>query len=76
MKFERNLIKIDRVRVTKRAYTSAAAILLAVMVIVRWTNPIFKLEREFDRRNPYMKFERNPIKMTELEWQRTDRQTD
>ena len=28
---------------------------------------VFKLEREFDGSNPYMKFGRNPIKMTKLE---------
>ena len=28
---------------------------------------IFKLEQEFDGCNPYMKFGRNPIKMTKLE---------
>ena len=38
------------------------------MVIIRQTKPIFKLEWEFDESNPYMKFERNLIKMTKWEW--------
>ena len=37
----------------------------AILVIVRLTKSVFKLEREFDGSNPYMKG-RNPIKMTKL----------
>ena len=39
-----------------------AAILSAILVIWCWTKRIFKLEREVDGSNPYMKFGRNPIK--------------
>ena len=60
------MIKNDQVRVTTTAFISAT-ILSAIMVIVPRTKPIFKLEREFDGSYPYLKFGRNPIKMTELE---------
>ena len=43
-----------------------AAILSAILVIECQTKPVFKLEREVNESNPYMKFGRNPIKMTEL----------
>ena len=33
----------------------------AIMVIVHWTLPIFKLGREFDKSNQYMKFGRNRV---------------
>ena len=39
-----------------------AAIFSAILVIVRRTKLVFKLEQEFDESNPYMKFGRNPIK--------------
>ena len=39
---------------------------MAILVIVRRTKLVFKLEHEFDGNNRYMKFERNPIKMTKL----------
>ena len=44
-----------------------AAILSAILVIVRKTKLVFNLEQEFDGSNPYMNIERNPIKMTKLE---------
>ena len=44
-----------------------AAIFSAILVIFRLTKSVFELEREFDGNNPYMKFGRNPIKMTKLE---------
>ena len=38
------------------------------MSIIRsHSKPIFELEPEFDGSNPYMKFERNPIKKTKLD---------
>ena len=37
-----------------------AAILKAILVIVRQTKPIFELEPEFDGSNPYM-FRRNRV---------------
>ena len=43
-------------------HPQAAAILSAILIIVRRLKPIFKLEPEFDGSNPYMKFERNLIK--------------
>ena len=36
--------------------------ILDILVIIRWTKSVFKLEREFDGSNPYMKFGRNLIK--------------
>ena len=35
--------------------------LLAILVIVCWTTPIFELEPEFDGSNPYMKFGSNRV---------------
>ena len=40
---------------------TVAAILSAMLVIGRRTKPVFKLEREVDGSNQYMKFGRNQI---------------
>ena len=37
------------------------AILSAILVIVRWTEPILKHEPKFDGSNPYIKFDRNQV---------------
>ena len=41
-----------------------AAILSSILVILRRTKPVFKLEREFDGSYQCMKSGRNPNKMT------------
>ena len=55
--------------------------LSAILVIVRRIKPVFELETEFDRSNPYMKFKINPIKndyvrVTTTADGQTDEQTD
>ena len=62
MKLRRNLNKNDWVTVTTTVYTLAAAILLANLVIIHRTKSVFKIKREFNWSNPYLKFGRHPIK--------------
>ena len=54
------------------------AILSAILIHFCPTKPVFDLEPEFDRSNPYMNFEINPIKISKLErpQQRMDGQTE
>ena len=52
MKFGGNRVINDYVRVSTRANRQAAAILSAILFIVRPTKPIFELGREFDGSNP------------------------
>ena len=47
----------------------------AILAIVHRTNTVFKLERELDGSNPFMKFGRNPIE-NKSDNGKTDRQTD
>ena len=44
-----------------------AAILVAILVIVHRTKPIFKHGPEFDESNPYMKFGRNWVMNDQFE---------
>ena len=54
MKFGRNLVINDQVRVSTRANEQAVAICAAILVIMHLTIPKVDLEKKFDERNPYM----------------------
>ena len=62
MKFERNPVINDQVRVSTSANRQAAAILSAILVIVRQTKSIFELGWEFDGSDLFMKLWRNQVK--------------
>ena len=70
---------VFEIRVSTSANRHAAAILSAILFIVRPTKPIIELGREFHRSNPYMKFGRNPMKSVHINRvtiNRTDRRAD
>ena len=57
MKFERNRLTDDCV--SANVNRQAWAILTTILINVNQKKNIFKLEREFDESNQYMKFGRN-----------------
>ena len=56
LKYGRNQVIDDKVRLSTSANRQVVAILLASLVFLHRTKPILKFWREFDESNKYMKF--------------------
>ena len=66
MKFGSHRVINDLGRVSISANLQVAAISLAILVNFRRTKLVFKLQQEFYRSNPYMKFGKTLIKKNEV----------